>query len=274
MKKIYLTTLLFSVFSFGNIDLSAHPSGSNFSSNYSGLTGTTCNTSGCHTGGSVNTGPGSVVITTNIPASGYAWGATYQITVTVSSGGTNGVLYGFACSAAKDGTSTLTGGFATADGTTLIKSGGNYIVHNTAAAGNGNPSHSFTFNWTAPVGGTGSVKFYAAGNSANGDGDNSGDQIYNSTLTVNEMPGFGLTESIISAFNLYPNPASEFVNVNVPEGLLDSQVRLMDITGKTIVSQQLNQTLIQLDINLIPAGIYVVEILKDGKSYTSRLIKE
>jgi len=274
MKKIYLTALLFSLFSFGNLDLSAYPSGSNFGSNYSGLTGTTCNTSGCHTGGAVNTGPGSVVITTNIPTSGYAWGATYQITVTVNSGGANGVLYGFACSAAKDGTSTLTGGFATADGTTLIKSGGNYIVHNTAVAGNGNPSHSFTFNWTAPVGGTGSVKFYAAGNSANGDGDNSGDQIYNSTLTVNEMPGFGLTESIISAFNLYPNPASEFVNVNVPDGLLDSQVRLVDITGKTIVSQQLNQTIVQLDINLIPAGMYIVEIVKDGKSYTSRLIKE
>ena len=274
MKKIYFTSLLFSVLSLGSIKLSAYPGGSNFGANYSGLTGTTCNTSGCHTGGAVNSGPGNVVITTNIPASGYVWGETYQITVTVNSGGTNGVLYGFACSAAKDGTTILTGGFESADGTTLIKSGGNYIVHNTAIAGNGNPSHAFTFNWTAPVGGTGSVKFYAAGNSANGNGSNSGDQIYNGTLTVTEMPGFGLTESIISAFNLYPNPASEFVNVNIPEGLLDSQIRLMDITGKTIVSQQLNQNIVQLDINLIPAGMYVVEILKDGKSYTSRLIKE
>lgn len=276
MKKLYVTAFLFlaavsHLLSPTNVE--AYPNGSNFLANYSGSHNVTCNNTNCHTGAAVNSGPGSVSIVTDIPVTGYVNGQTYNIQVTVTSGGSNGVKYGFACAAVVEGTTTLVGGFATSDNTTLIKSGGNYIVHSTAPNGNGNPSHTFSFEWTAPAGGTGSVTFFAAGNSANGNGNSSGDQIYNTNTTVIEMPGFGLTESIVSAFNLYPNPASELVNVKVPESLMDSQIRLMDITGKVVLTQQLTQSIVSIDVNTIPAGIYVVEVLKDGKSYTSRLIK-
>lgn len=274
MKKIYLTAFLVSTALFiGKQEAAAYPNGTNFLANYSGMLGVTCNTSGCHVGAAVNSGPGSVVITSDIPVSGYVPGTTYQITVTVNSGGSNGVKYGFACSAAKHGTTTAVGGFATADNTTLIKSNGNYIVHNTAVNGNGNTSHAFVFNWTAPANGTGSVTFYAAGNSANGNGNESGDQIYNSNITVDEAAGAGFTESILSAFNLFPNPASELVNVKVPDYLVNSQIRMVDITGKTIFNQQLTESIVTIDINTFPAGIYVLEIVKDGQSYTSRLMK-
>lgn len=276
MKKFYVTAFLLTatvahLVSPTRVD--AYPNGSNFLANYSGSSNVTCNTSGCHTGAAVNSGPGDVTIVTDIPGTGYVAGQTYSIQVTVSSGGSNGVKYGFACAAVRQGTSILVGGFATSDNTTLIKSGGNYIVHNIAPNGNGNPSHTFSFNWTAPVVGSGPISFFAAGNSANGNSNTSGDQIYNVNISVDEAPGLGLTESIMSAFNLYPNPAAELVNVKVPENLLDSQIRLMDITGKTIFSQQLTQSIATIDVNAIPAGLYVVEILKDGQSYTSRLIK-
>lgn len=277
MKKFYITTGLLALIlgGFGLMPepLTARINGTNIGANYSGITGTTCNTSGCHTG-ALNSGPGSVALTSNIPVTGYVPGTGYTVTVTVTAGGANGNAYGFSCSAAKNGTTTATGGFTTADNTTLIKSGGLYIVHNVAATGGGsNSSHAFTFNWTAPASGTGDVKFFAAGNSANGDGTDNGDQIYNSTVIVNEAPGAGIAESVIHAFNLYPNPAVENVNVKVPESLMDSQVSILDLTGKTVYNRRLTATELQVDLSPFKQGVYIVQIRKDGTSYTSKLIK-
>jgi len=275
MKKLYTVVCLISA-TFGGYLLyptrtTAYPSGSSISANYSGIPGgLTC--TNCH-GGGVNAGPGSVGITTTIPGTGYVGGQTYSVSVTVTSGGSNGVLYGFSCSSTKQGTSTISGKFVAADATTLAKAGGNYIVHNTAAAGNGNPSHTFTFNWTAPVTGTGPITFYAAGNSANGNNENTGDNIYNANIQVTEAPGAGLTESVVDHFNLYPNPATESVTVNVPQTLVDSQVRILDVTGKTVFNRQLTTENMSVDVSTLTHGLYVVEIQKGGKSYTTRLVK-
>lgn len=277
MKKFYIAAGAFALFMLGSglmpKSLNARINGSNIGANYSGITGTTCNTSGCHVG-ALNSGPGGVAITTNVPGTGYIPGTEYSITITVDAGGANGNVFGFACSAAKDGSTTPTGGFSAADGTTLAKSGGAYMVHNTAAAGSGaSDTHTFTVNWTAPASGTGDVKIFAAGNSGNGNGQNSGDQIYNSTLVVSEAPGAGLTEAIVSAFQLFPNPATESVTLNVPDQLLDGTVRVLDMTGKTVFHTQLNMHQIAIDLTAFNQGAYIVEIQKDGKSYTSRLVK-
>lgn len=274
MKKFYLAFFSISTLLMGANTVQAYPTGSNFLANYSGIpNGTTCNMSTCHTGGAVNSGPGSVVITTDIPVTGYIAGTVYQITVTVNSGGANGVAYGFSCSATKTGTATLTSGFAASDNSTLAKSSGAYIVHKNSVNGNGATSHAFVFNWTAPASGTGSVTFYAAGNSANGNGSQSGDQIYNGDLVVEEAPGAGLTESILDAFNLFPNPATEYVNIRIPDYLMDSEVRFLDITGKVVFSQQLTTSTVSVDLNQFRAGLYSVQITKAGKSYVSKLMK-
>ena len=277
MKKFYITSGLFALIFVGAgispDSLQARINGSNITANYSGISGTTCNTSGCHTG-TLNSGPGGVAITTDIPVNGYVGGTTYNVNVTVTAGGTNGAAFGFCCSAAKNGTSTTTGGFAAPDNTTLIKSGGIYIVHNVAATGGGiNSSHTFTFNWTAPAAGTGAVKFFVAGNSANGNSADTGDQIYNSSSVVEEAPGAGFTESVLKAFNLFPNPATEYVTVNVPTQLMDGTVRVLDITGKTVFNTQLTNTNVTIDLGQFMQGAYIVEIQKDGQSYTSKLLK-
>lgn len=262
-------------FTLSTTNLTAKNSGASLNSNYSGVNGgVTCNTSGCHSGAAVNSGPGSVVITTDIPAGGYVGGNTYTVTITVNAGGANGNKYGFSASATKDGTATFTGGFANADNTTLVKASGNYIVHNSSVAGNGvNSSHSFIFNWTAPAIGTGSVKFWAAGNSANGNNGSNGDQIYNSSLLVNEAPGASITEDIIEAFNLFPNPATDYVTLSMPSEFMDGSLKVFDISGKMVYSSNLSDTNLNIDLNTFVQGTYIVEIEKNGKSYTARLIK-
>lgn len=279
MKKFYIASGAFALFMLGSglmpKSVNARINGSNIGANYSGITGTTCNTSGCHTGGAVNSGPGSVSITHDIPGTGYIAGTQYSINITVDAGGANGNVFGFSCSAAKDGTTTPTSGFAAVDGTTLVKSGGAYMVHSTAAAGSGAAdSHTFTVHWTAPALGTGAVKIFAAGNSGNGNGQSTGDQIYNTSVVVQEAPGAGITEAVVDAFKLFPNPATEQVTLNVPDQLMDGSVRVLDMTGKTVFNTPLNHTQLSIDLGTFTQGAYIIEIQKDGKSYTSRLVKQ
>jgi hypothetical protein len=279
MKKWYILVGSFIFFSGGYVLLPKHliakNSGQSLSANYSAVNGgLTCNTSGCHTG-TLNSGGGSVTVITDVPATGYVPGQPYSVQVQVTAGGSNGSKYGFSASAVKSGTSTFTNGFAASDATTLAKSGGQFIVHNSSVAGSGpNSSYTFSFQWTAPASGTGDVTFFAAGNSANGNNSDSGDQIYTGSLTVSEAPGAGLTESIVNAFNLFPNPAEEMLNISVPDHLIGSSVRVIDVQGKTVLNQQLNHSSATLNVSVFTAGYYVVELLKNGQVYTSRFVKK
>ena len=74
-------------------------------------------------------------------------------------------------------TQVITGGF-----------GGNrqYIEHTHDGSFEGQlGGASWTFNWVAPATDMGVVRLYAAGNQANGDFDNTGDQIYLAQATIN-----------------------------------------------------------------------------------------
>jgi hypothetical protein len=277
MKKIYIAGFCFCLLGIGYglmpRNVNARLSGSSFGANYSGINGgATCNS--CHTG-QLNSGPGSLVITSDVPPNGYIGGTEYSISVTVNAGGANGNRYGFMASVVEEGTNTFAGVLSAADNTTVAQANGTRIAHSTSPNGNGaNSSHTFTFNWTAPATGTGNVKIWAAGISANGTGSTSGDQVYNNSLVVNEAPGAGLTNEIISSFNLYPNPANEIVTVKVPELFLEGSLRLLDVTGKTVLNKNLIETEFILNLSEFNSGIYFVEFSKGGKTYTSRMIKK
>lgn len=82
------------------------------------------------------------------------------------------------------------------------------------------------------------------------------------------------------AFNLYPNPASDFVNLNVSGAdnemvtidvlnLLGSKV--MDLGGK----QPLMNGAKRIDISALPKGVYFLNIVADNRTRTSvRFVKQ
>ena len=141
--------------------------------------GNTC--TDCHAG-SANTQSGW--ITSDIPAEGYSAGETYTITVTGTHSGV--VKMGFELTSEtpfgnKKGLWVVTDAsrtqLANANSAVTQTSGGTSVSGNTS---------SWSADWTAPVAGTGSIKFNTAVNAANGNGMTSGDQIYTSILNVIE----------------------------------------------------------------------------------------
>jgi hypothetical protein len=110
------------------------------------------NCTSCH-GGTATTSTNW--ITSNIPVGGYIAGQTYQITATNSLTGSG--KYGFEISP-QNSSGTLLGTMALGANCKFADGNSKYITHSNATSS----LHVWTFNWTAPVAGTGSVTFYGA----------------------------------------------------------------------------------------------------------------
>ncbi len=149
--KIRLLPLLFSiaaVFLLSSFTL-MYPGGSPTAKTGSPGDGSNC--SSCH-GSAATTTAGQ--ITSNIPASGYVPGQTYQITATNPLTGSG--KFGFEVSP-QNVAGTQLGTLSAGTGSKLV--GGTKYV--TQSSSNSSTS-SWTFGWVAPAAGTGQVTFYGA----------------------------------------------------------------------------------------------------------------
>ncbi len=119
----------------------------------------------------------------------YTPGVKQRWTVRVT--GSQGNLYGFQVSA-RTSDNGQAGSFSNVDAKTQIicqtgelnqacrsSAPVQYMEHSLAGT-----SNSFTFEWTPPATDVGAVRVYAAGNAANGNGQESGDRIYLNSFTL------------------------------------------------------------------------------------------
>jgi hypothetical protein len=117
-------------------------------------------------------------ITSNIPAAGYIPGTAYQITASNSVSGSG--KYGFEVSPQTTSGTLL--GTLTAGTNSKVVGSGKWVTQSTAS----NNVTSWTFTWTAPAAGTGSVTFYGSFTRSTGSATKL------STLTVSEQAGGSL----------------------------------------------------------------------------------
>ncbi len=127
----------------------AYPSGA--PAGYTGSPGDGQNCVNCHGGSSAAV---TGWITSNIPAQGYTAGANYTITVTVSGSGKKGFEV-----SPQNVSGTQLGVLAAGSGNHLV-GGTKYVTQ--SSAGSTSSTVTWTFTWTAPVAGTGTVTFYGA----------------------------------------------------------------------------------------------------------------
>ena len=139
------------------------------------------NCTGCHNGSAVTSGTNwDAINISGLPASGYTPGTTYTFTVNGSSAATakNGLLL-----TALNSSNTNAGTFTSGSGNAVLVSTRNYIGHTSAGTANS----SFTFSWTAPATGVGTVTFYLSWLATNSNGGNTGDITYIKSFTLNQL---------------------------------------------------------------------------------------
>ena len=74
---------------------------------------------------------------------------------------------------------------------------------------------------------------------------------------------------------VYPNPASDVLNISVP-GLNGNQnsIRVVDMKGTVMMEEKITRSLQQINISRLPKGVYMLKLVNGDKTTTSKFIKE
>ncbi len=103
---------------------------------------------------------------------------------------------------------------------------------------------------------------------------NSNDCVSNYCQDVEYSSAVGIDEAGSGdVFSIYPNPAISEFTIEF-QNAQDRTIRILDITGKTVMNTQVNTRKPTLSLNEVPAGIYLLEVRTDKASRTVKLIKE
>jgi len=84
----------------------------------------------------------------------------------------------------------------------------------------------------------------------------------------------GLRYTDEQGIQLYPNPASDLVNVAITSQWMGSTMRVHSMLGKLVSVTALTNALQELNISLWEAGVYVIELEKDGNTINTMLVKQ
>ncbi|HEX8515752.1 MAG TPA: choice-of-anchor V domain-containing protein [Bacteroidia bacterium] len=230
------------------------------------------NCTSCHTGTAATTAAG--LITSTIPASGYIPGQTYTVTASITQAGKT--KFGFEISpqtttGVKKGTIVVTNTTAT-----QLLTGGKYITHKTAGTSFPSGTATWSFNWTAPVAGSGDFTFYGAFNITNANGTSSGDIIKLSTLAVTENLSTGVEDLVLGdEINVFPNPVADKMHIT-SSSLQDAEMTITVININGQVVKKTDKVIMNsfIDLAELATGYYVLKIETEKGVAIKKIIKQ
>ena len=85
--------------------------------------------------------------------------------------------------------------------------------------------------------------------------------------------GLGVDEFVEPNWNVYPNPATEFVTIEMNSNVIPDAIQLMDLTGRIVKEWKgITHSNSQLEINEIPDGYFIIRVVKAGQYWTKKLL--
>jgi PKD repeat protein len=86
---------------------------------------------------------------------------------------------------------------------------------------------------------------------------------------------YGVDVPGLSLIRVYPNPAGDYLILEWPAELSPSAWQLYDATGRIVASKGIfnqSETATRLDIGYLAPGMYLLEVLSDGRSFGTRVL--
>jgi hypothetical protein len=74
--------------------------------------------------------------------------------------------------------------------------------------------------------------------------------------------------------NIYPNPASDMLTISLPKLSSNAQLTLFNITGEKLLEKQITQAETQLDISMLPKGMYFLRLQSENNGKAAKIIKD
>ena len=202
-------------------------------------------------------------------------------------------------------TLTLTGpsnawfaiGFGNLDmgGTDVFRTNGSTIV-DAYSSGNALPAQDSSQDWTLVSNTVSGSNRTIVATRANNTGD-SDDHIFNASagsLSVIYAKGsstnyayhggnrgfttlsltLGISENKLLSFEMYPNPVSDVLNIQLPSGTDKAEVGVYDYTGRLVSTKTVSSNDSTLDVQNISKGIYIIRVATNSKIGVQRFIKK
>lgn len=88
--------------------------------------------------------------------------------------------------------------------------------------------------------------------------------------SVGNALNLSVNDNLLSEVSVYPNPATDVINVRVPNGLEIQNVTVYDVLGKDTGVRLVNG---QMNINELSRGVYMVNIQTTAGSLTEKIVK-
>ncbi len=95
--------------------------------------------------------------------------------------------------------------------------------------------------------------------------------VTNTTYNINTML-VGVDESSMNQFKLYPNPSTD--NISITGNITNFAYKIMDMSGRELVSGQVNNGFAKIAIESLTNGHYLVQIASENANETLSFIKQ
>lgn len=251
------------------------------------LSGNTCARSGCHNGPILT--PDSTTLTLNIgtgtpttPLNNsfiYTPNTVYNMSFVINAFTGN---YGFQMDALNSSnkqagrfnlsnTATTTLKWIIAAGDSVF-----YVGHKNASS-----TKNWTYKWTSPAAGTGPVTFYYAYNAGNNQDDAIGDMIYQSSVTINELPnGIEDIATKITNLNVFPNPVTTDFGISFNMKETDKVVATVYTLDGKLAKELMNERVMEgnfnrnFDLSGMASGVYLVKINVGTAQVVKKVFKQ
>lgn len=104
-----------------------------------------------------------------------------------------------------------------------------------------------------------------------------GNNVYVDDITISNVScSLGLGEEAVETFNVFPNPATDVVNVTFEAENADYTIAIVDLQGRVMTSQELTSLngsqSITLPVNNLAKGSYIVTISSNGLSTSKNVV--
>ena len=147
--------------------------------------------------------------------------------------------------------------------------------HNTALVGGITSGNTVTwkFGWKAPNIGVGNVEFYAGAVDANFNTQNTGDDYHKTSRTLPEMVSSINDIFKTSIKSIYPNPASQYIQLDIPSMQGKAKIEVYSISGQKMMTLNDDANQIQVPVTNLSNGAYMVYVSQNGKTAIGQFIK-
>ena len=95
--------------------------------------------------------------------------------------------------------------------------------------------------------------------------------VYSNQIDVTVSSTASIQKNATTEINLYPNPVTDILSIELPVDYVNSKFKIVDVSGKELVKGRLNHTLNTIDVEDLASGTYFFEI---ENGYKTKFIKQ